>query len=144
MDHPQPGDKVKIHYTCTLNDGSVCDSTHRAGPLELKLGQGEILREIEQRLLRMEFGESARVTLTPDLAYGQYRHELVTEIDQKEFRDRGIQPKIGLTLDINPPAGESMVARITEVDDTKVRLDANHPLAGQTLQYDLQLVSKVL
>ena len=144
MDQLQKGDRVKVHYTCRLDDGSVCESTRLEGPIELNVGKGEILPVIEHTLLNMKPGESTSVTLTPDNAYGQYKQELVTEIDRKEFRDRGIRPEIGLALEIKPAAGDPLEARITELDDTKVRLDANHPLAGKTLQYDIQLVSRVL
>ena len=144
MAHPQKGDKIKVHYTCQLEDGSICDSTRLEGPIELNVGKGEILPAIEHTLLNMIPGESTRVILTPDKAYGQYKQELVTEIDRKEFRDRGIQPEIGLALEIKPVGGKPLEARITDLDDMRVRLDANHPLAGKTLQYDIQLVSSAL
>jgi len=144
LDQPQVGEKVKVHYTCSYDDGSVCDSTHLDGPMEFNLGKGEVLEEIEHTLLNMKPGEKAKVTLPPEKAYGHYRPELVTEIDRKEFHDRGIQPEIGLALDIKPTSGETIKARVTELNETTVRLDANHPLAGKTLQYDLHLVSKTL
>ncbi len=141
MEKAKLGDKVKIHFTCRLDNGTVFESTQQGGPMELVLGRGKILPEIEQTLLTMKPGESSTVILPPDKTFGHYQPELVTEIDQGEFRDRGIQPTLGLELDIQQGVGRSLQGRVTEFNGQKVRIDANHPLAGQTLNYDIQLVS---
>ena len=144
MDSPQLGDNVKIHYTCTLEDGSVIDSTRHIGPLELTLGTGRILPEIERAILNMKPGESSTVTLTPDKTYGPYQPELVTEIEQQEFLNFGLNPEIGLELDIQRETGELLPALVTNIESQKVRLDANHPYAGLPVRCDIQLVSKTV
>jgi FKBP-type peptidyl-prolyl cis-trans isomerase 2 len=89
----------------------------------------------------MAIGEKKVTTLPPEKAFGPHRPELTTKIEKAEFSNRGIDPKVGLSLEIPQPGHQPLKARVTEISDSTVQLDANHPLAGQSLTFDIELVA---
>jgi peptidylprolyl isomerase len=133
------GDTVTVHYTGRLKDGTVFDSSANRDPLEFTLGEGLLIPGFEQAVLGMSPGESKTAEVSADQAYGPHREEMVVEIDRQEFPPH-FQPEVGQQLQI--PQSEGQVARliVTAVSEQKVTLDANHPLAGRDLTFDIQLV----
>jgi len=133
------GDTVTVHYTGKLEDGTVFDSSANRDPLEFTLGEGLLIPGFEQAVLGMSPGESKTAEVSADQAYGPHREEMVVEIDRQEFPPH-FQPEVGQQLQI--PQSEGQVARliVTAVSEQKVTLDANHPLAGRDLTFDIQLV----
>lgn len=128
------GDTVKVHYTGKLADGTVFDSSVGSEPYEFTLGQGQTISGFEQAVIGMKVGETKTVTIPVDEAYGPRRDDLIVE----SGRDRlspDINPEVGMQL----TSGQGTVT-IIEVSETTVKIDANHPLAGQDLTFDIELV----
>jgi len=142
MAHPRSGDTITVHYTGRLADGRVFDSSEGREPLELTLGEGEVILGFEHALAQMEPGEQRTVTIPAEEAYGPHRPELMVSVDRAELPDH-IQPTVGLQLQVRADDGHSAIVTIAEVSDTQVTLDANHPLAGEDLTFDLKLVELV-
>ncbi len=139
MAQAKKGDTVKIHYTGKLNDGSVFDSSLNREPLEFTIGEGKIIPGIEQGVIGMIPGESKTINVLPDQAYGPHRPELVATIEKKEFPENMLLQE-GKILQFSQPAGQVFRAKITRVTETDVTLDANHPLAGKDLIFDIELL----
>lgn len=139
MTHPRSGDTVRVHYTGRLDDGRVFASSRAQGPLELTVGKGTLLPSVEETLTRMEPGEARTVTIPAERAYGPYEPELVLAVDRAEFPE-DIEPEVGQELQVRQ-GDEVVVVRITAVSDEEVTIDVNHPLAGQNLTFDLELVA---
>jgi peptidylprolyl isomerase len=137
--HPQSGDTVKIHYTGRLEDGRVFDSSKERNPVELKMGEGQLLPGFEEALTQMEPGDERTITIPAERAYGPHRPELMLSVDRSELPDH-ITPEVGQHLQIPQDDGRVAVVRITQVSDELVTLDVNHPLAGQNLTFELELV----
>jgi len=133
------GDTVKVHYTGMLEDGRVFGSSQGREPLEFKVGGGQIIRGVESGVLGMEVGETRKFEVTPDKGYGPRHEELVVAVPVAEFPDN-ITPEIGLKLQLKQEQGRPMEAVITDLSEDTVTLDANHPLAGQTLHFQVELL----
>lgn len=144
------GDTVKVNYVARLDDGTIvdtseecgcddCDCEEETGPLSLTLGEEEIVPGLEQAIIGMQPGEKKTVRLTADEAYGPYDEELVMEVPTAEFPE-DINPEVGQTLELTGDDGESFLVTVTDVSDELVILDANHPLAGKDLTYEVELV----
>ncbi len=133
------GDKVKVHYTGKLEDGSVFDSSGGDSPLEFTLGQGQVIPGFDQGVLGMEPGESKVLNIPVDQAYGPHNPNAVFEIDRSELPPN-IPLEVGLRMQGNQPGGGGVEITIVEFDDAKVKMDGNHPLAGKALTFDIQLV----
>ncbi len=139
MAQAEKGDTVKIHFTGKLEDGTVFGSTADRGPLEFKLGEGKIIPGIEKAVEGMNVGESKTVEVSPEQAYGQHRAELVEEVSRDRF-PKNAEPKVGQRFEIPQREGQPMAVRVVDVSESTVTLDANHPLAGRDLTFDLQLM----
>lgn len=137
------GDTVKVHYTGKLNDGSVFDtSRERNEPLEFTLGQGQLIPGFEKAVEGMDIGDSTTVEIPSDEAYGERRDDLELEVSRDELPDN-IEPEVGMQLQMQQQQnGKAIPVQIKEVTDDKVKLDANHPLAGKDLTFDIELVEK--
>ncbi len=133
------GDTVKVHYTGTLEDGRVFDTSKEREPLEFKVGEGQIIPGFESGVVGMEVGETRDIEVTPDDAYGPRREELVMEVPVAEFPEH-ITPEIGMELQIKQQDGTPFGVVITDVAEEAVTLDANHPLAGQTLYFQVEVI----
>ena len=138
MAQARAGDTVRVHYTGTLSDGSVFDSSRGRDPLEFTLGEGRVISGFDDAVSGMEPGEERQVIIPAGEGYGEHRSELVFPVPRSELPE-GMEPAPGLEVQISQ-GDQRAVARITEVADDTVTLDANHPLAGQELTFDLQLV----
>ena len=139
MVQAKKGDKVKVHYTGKLEDGSVFDSSGGDSPLEFTLGQGQVIPGFDQGVLGMEPGESKVLNIPVDQAYGPHNPDAVFEIDRSELPP-DIPLEVGLRMQGNQPGGRVAEITIVEFDDAKVKMDSNHPLAGQALNFDIKLV----
>ena len=139
MAQAKTGDTVKIHFTGKLEDGTVFSSTANREPLEFELGEGRIIPGIEKAVEGMNVGESKAVKVPPEQAYGQHHAELVQEVSRDQF-PKGVEPKVGQKFDIPQQEDQPMAVRVVDVSDSTVTLDANHPLAGRDLTFDLELL----
>lgn len=138
MTQAQNGNTVKVHYTGKLEDGTEFDSSQHDDPLEFTIGSGQIIPGFEQAVVGMEQGESKTVKILADDAYGPHREDRVLEVDQNDFPDH-ITPKLGQQLEIRQSDG-SIGVTVTSISGSRVTLDANHPLAGQDLIFDIELL----
>lgn len=140
MSTVKDGDTVKVHYTGKLNDGSVFDSSQDREPLEFTLGEGQLIPGFENAVTGMEQGDSTTVNIPTDEAYGERRDDLELEVAKNELPDN-IEPEVGMQLQMQQQeSGQAVPVQITKVEDDKVTLDANHPLAGKDLTFDIELV----
>jgi peptidylprolyl isomerase len=130
---------VKVHYTGTLDDGTVFDSSKEREPLEFTLGEGRVIPGFEAAVKDMEVGQSKTVTIPADEAYGQYRNDLLVPIEKRHL-PKGLEPEIGQRLQMQKANGEMSIVTVTEVAEDKITIDANHPLAGKNLTFELELV----
>lgn len=132
------GDKIKVEYTGTLEDGKVFDSSEGKKPLEFEVGAGKIIPGFDKAVVGMKKGEEKEISIKPEDAYGQPREELKKEFP-KSSMPKGQEPKEGMGLVLNSPQGK-IPARIVKVSDDKVTIDLNHPLAGKTLNFKIKVV----
>jgi peptidylprolyl isomerase len=137
-----PGDTVMFHYTGSLKDGTVFDSSSGRDPLQVTLGSGQVIRGVDEALVGMAPGEEKTVTVAADEAYGPRRPELLHEV-QREAIPPEVDLEVGKQLEGRDTSGQRLRLTVVDVADEKVTLDANHPLAGQDLQFELQLVEIV-
>ena len=142
MAEARNGDKVKVHYTGKLEDGTVFDSSVDREPLELTLGEGMVIAGFEKAVVGMNPGESKNIRIPADKVFGQYREEMVVVVNQKEFPEN-IKPRVGLQLDVIREDGQTFPVTVIDVSNESVTLDANHPLAGEDLIVDIQLIEIV-
>jgi peptidylprolyl isomerase len=133
------GDTVKVHYTGSLEDGSVFDSSENKEPLEFTLGTGQIIPGFEKAVEGMEKGDTTKVTIPSDEAYGEVREDLVIEVSKDNLPD-DVAPEVGMQLQLNQPDGQAVPVRITDIKEKEVTLDANHPLAGKDLVFEIEVV----
>jgi peptidylprolyl isomerase len=140
MAHPRPGDTVAVHYTGRLADGTVFDSSREREPMEVTVGEGQVIPTFEEAVAGMQPGEARTITIPADQAYGPHRQELMVSVDRAEFPDH-IEPAVGLALEVRQEGGEPAIVRVAEVSGEEITLDANHPLAGEDLTFDLELVA---
>jgi len=139
MSNAKNGDTVKVHYTDTLEDGTVFDSSAESEPLEFTLGNGQLIKGFEDAVLGMSVGEKKQVKISHDEAYGHRNDELILKVDRAAFPP-SIEPREGLVLNLRSPDGRLIVAEIKEISGDSVTLDANHPLAGNDLTFEINLM----
>jgi len=133
------GDTVSVHYTGKLSDGAVFDSSAERGPIELTIGEKQVITGFENALAGMEEGETKTVTLEPQEAYGAHDPNLVHVVERTRLPE-DIELSIGAELQATTPDGNRMRLAVTDFDNDNVKLDANHPLAGRTLIFEMTLV----
>jgi peptidylprolyl isomerase len=138
MAQAQTGDTVRVHYTGRLDGGEVFDSSRGRDPLEFTLGGGQVIAGFDEAVTGMEPGDEKTVTIPAAQAYGPRRDEMSGEVPRAQFPP-DIDPQVGQQLQMQQE-GQTFVVTVTEVSDEVVRLDANHPLAGKDLTFDLELV----
>lgn len=138
MEKASTGKTVKVHYTGRLTDGTVFDSSKDREPLEFKLGEGHLIRGFESAVEGMSVGEQKTINIPADEAYGPHRSDLVVHIERSQIPP-DIAPSIGMNLQIRQPNGVINIV-ITDMDESSITLDANHPLSGKDLTFDIELV----
>lgn len=140
MSTAKDGDSVTFHYTGTLSDGTQFDSSIGRDPMGATLGQGHLIPGFESALVGMEVGDSQTFTIPADQAYGERKPDLIQIIELESFPDNGASVDIGQTYEMTTHTGQPLPVTIMAVEEDKVTVDANHPLAGQDLTFDLELV----
>lgn len=139
MAHVKKGDTVDVEYTGTLLDGTVFDSSKGRAPLSFEVGTGQVIAGFDTAVLGMEVGQTHRVEIAPEDAYGQPREDLVLSLPRTQLPE-GPPPRVGQMLELHLQGGGVLQARVVDLTDEALVIDANHPLAGQTLVFDIELV----
>ncbi len=134
------GTRVLVHYTGTLDDGTQFDSSREREPLEVVLGEGMVIPGFEAAIMGLEIGQTVTVTIPEEEAYGPHHEEMVLRIPKTSFPPE-IKTQVGEQLILRSPEGQEMPAVIIEVTDKEAMLDANHPLAGLALTFEIELIS---
>ena len=142
MPQAKEGDTVRIHYTGKFDDGTVFDSSSENEPLEFVIGDGQVIPGVEEAVIGMNPEENKTTTIPPEKGYGQYHEDMVVEVEKDKFPEH-IQPELGLELELKQEDGNSVFVIVTNVSDDEVTLDANHPLAGKDLTFDIRLMEIV-
>ena len=140
MANAKNGDKVTIHYIGKLDDGTVFDTSAGSDPLEFTLGEGMVIPGFENAVLGMAPGEVKTVTIAPEDGYGDYDEEMILEVEREAFPD-DLELEVGLEVQSQDPSGQVVELKVLEFDDAMVKLDANHPLAGENLTFEIEVVS---
>lgn len=139
MKKAEDGLYVSVQYEGTLSNGEVFDSSRGSQPLELKMGAGRLIKGFEDALKGMSLNEKKTFTLEPKDAYGERDETLKTSFPRKEAPS-GVDPQVGQTVTLTSPQGQHVPGRISEVDDEKITIDLNHPLAGESLTFEIEVV----
>ena len=142
MEQVKSGDKVKVHYHGKLTDGTTFDSSEGREPLEFEVGSGSVIAGFDNGVTGMSVGEKKTINIPVDEAYGQKQDDLLMEFPLDRF-PADMQPEVGMQLNMSNGAGQNFPVVIREVKEDSVILDANHPLAGEDLVFDLELVEIV-
>ena len=140
MQQVKNGDTVKVHYHGKLTDGSTFDSSEGRDPLEFTVGSGQVIKGFDDAMVNMEVGEKKTVQIPVDHAYGERNEDMIMEYPKTEF-PADMTPEVGMELHMSDNAGNVFPVVIAEVKDESVLLDANHPLAGEDLTCERELVS---
>ena len=133
------GDTVKVHYTGKLEDGKEFDSSLNRQPLQFEVGAGRVINGFEDAVVGLKVGDKKTVTIPAEDAYGSYDENLLIDIPKKNVPE-GVIPEVGMKFQLVNQQGQAVHVVVTEVHDETVRLDANHPLAGKTLVFDLEIL----
>ena len=139
MSKVKEGDTVKVHYTGKLENGDVFDSSREREPFEFTVGDKDVIPGFEKGVVGMGVGDSKTIEIPPEEAYGAKRDELVVVVKKSEFPE-DITPSIGQRLQIKQQDGNPVVVMITDLTEDSITLDANHPLAGYTLFFDVEII----
>lgn len=142
MAQAKSGDTVRVHYTGRLEDGTVFDTSRERDPLEFTLGQHQVIPGFEQGVIGMETGEAKKIEIPSAQAYGPHDVRLVTEVSRDQIPP-DLKLKVNDRLQVGRRDGGTAIVKVTAVSDSSVTLDANHPLAGEDLTFDVELVEIV-
>lgn len=139
MQEVKNGDKVKVHYHGRLTSGETFDSSEGRDPLEFEVGSGMVIKGFDDGVTGMKVGEKKTINIPADDAYGEINPDMVIEYPRSQFPPQ-IELKVGEQLVMSSASGQQFQVRIAEIKDDVVLLDANHPLAGEELIFDIELV----
>ena len=140
MTQAKTGDSVKIHYTGTLDNGETFDSSRGSEPFEFTLGASQVIPGFDDAVTGMEIGETKTETIPADRAYGAHREEMIIKVSKTQIPE-GLNPEVGNRLAMRTTDGQQVPVEVTEVSEGGVTLDANHPLAGKDLTFEIVLVA---
>ena len=133
------GDTIQVHYTGKFEDGKEFDSSLNRQPLQFEVGAGRVIKGFEDAVIGLQTGDKKTVTVSAEDAYGSYDENLLIEIPKKNVPE-DVTPEVGMRLQLVNQQGQAAHVVVTEILDKTVRLDANHPLAGKTLVFDLEVL----
>lgn len=139
MQQVKKGDTVKVHYHGKLTDGTTFDSSEGREPLEFEVGSGQVIPGFDDGVTGMAIGEKKTILIPADEAYGQKQEDMIMEFPKERFPEDMV-PEAGMQLNMSNDQGQNFPVVIVDVKETVVILDANHPLAGEDLTFDLELV----
>jgi peptidylprolyl isomerase len=134
------GDVVAVHYTGKLSDGTIFDTSYNRAPLQLKVGEGKLIAGFEKAVIGMNKGEKKTVVIPPAEAYGQRQDAAVVEMERKNL-PAGYEPRVGQRIELEQEDNKSFLVTVTAVTENAITVDANHPLAGKDLTFEIELVS---
>ncbi len=140
MSQAKSGDTVKIHYTGTLEDGTQFDSSQGRDPLEFQLGSGQVIPGFDKAVDGMAVGEEKSVTIDAADAYGDHNPQMVQEVPKTALPEN-LEPQEGMALQAQGQDGQPINLTVTEVGEETITVDANHPLAGKNLNFQIELVA---
>jgi len=139
MEEVKANDKVKVHYTGSLSDGTIFDSSENREPFEFKVGAGQVIKGFEEAVIGLKKDESIKVTIPADEAYGPFMEERLQKVS-KEQLPADIKPEIGMELASKYPDGQEIIVRVRSIEEDHIVIDANHPLAGLDLTFTIKVV----
>lgn len=139
MRQAKEGDTVTVHYEAKLEDGTVFNSSANGKPLQFTVGEGRVIPGFEQAVIGMSPGESKTEKVPADKAFGPHRKELVVEVDREKL-PADVQLEVGKSYKIPQTDGSKKEVMVTDISESKVTFDANHPLAGEDIFFHIQLV----
>lgn len=139
MQEVKKGDTVKVHYRGRLADGSTFDSSEGRQPLEFEVGSGMVIKGFDDGVTGMKVGDKKTVSIPAEQAYGAVQKEMIIEFPKADF-PKEIEPELGMTLNMHSENGQEIPVVISAIQDDTITLDANHPLAGKELIFDIELV----
>ena len=140
MTQVKQGDTIKVHYSGKLSDGTVFDSSVEGEPLEFTVGEGQIIPGFEEAVTGMSEGEKTTALVPADQAYGPHHEEGVIDVPRDRIPAE-ITPEVGQQLQMQSKDGQPVPVRVVEVAEETIKVDANHPLAGKDLTFDIEVVS---
>jgi peptidylprolyl isomerase len=139
MDTVENGKFVSVAYTGTLENGEVFDSSEGRQPMEVQVGSGQLIEGFEKALMGMAVNEKKVFTIEPEEAYGERDESMTRDFTRKEVPPE-MNPEVGMTVGLTTPEGRQVPAQVVAVDDEKVTIDMNHPMAGKSLTFDIEVV----
>lgn len=139
MRKAKKGDTVKVHFRGTLDDGTTFADSRQGEPVEFTIGEGALIPGFEEEAIGMGEGEKKTVRIEPEKAFGQKRDDLVSKVPRNAIPEE-IEPTVGLQLQMSSSSGNPVQVVVTEVSEQDVTLDANPPLAGHPLNFDIELI----
>ena len=142
MAQAKQGDTVNVHYTGKLGDGTVFDTSRSRHPLQFTIGKGQVIAGFEQAVAGMNPGESKTVTIPVDQAYGQRREDMLVTMERSKL-PADLDPKVGQRLELTQMDDQNILVTVTAVTDQTMTLDANHPLSGKVLVFEIELIGIV-
>ncbi len=142
MAQAKKGDTVRVHYTGKLDDGTVFDTSRSRHPLQFTIGNGQVIAGFENAVAGMNVGESRTTVVPVDQAYGPWRADLIVTVKREQL-PAGLEVKVGQRLEITQMDDKVMLVTITGTTESSITVDANHPLAGKALTFDLELMGIV-
>ena len=139
MSQAEKGNKVKVHYTGTLSDETIFDSSREREPIEFTVGEGQMIAGFDAAAIGMKVGENKKVNIPANEAYGPKSEEAMIKVPKAQLPE-GMDPQIGMQLEATQQDGRNQVLVVAEVLEEEVILDANHPLAGKDLTFDIEMM----
>ncbi|MFW2367331.1 MAG: FKBP-type peptidyl-prolyl cis-trans isomerase [Desulforhopalus sp.] len=139
MSEAKRGDNVKVHYTGKLTDGTVFDSSDGRDPLEFSIGSGQVIQGFDEAVIGMNVGEKKEVLIPVDKAYGERNDEMIIQAPVEQVPP-DLNPELGMQLEMGGANGEILRVMVVEITDTHITLDANPPLAGEELNFSIELL----
>ncbi len=133
------GDTVKVHYTGTLENGEVFDSSLQRDPLQFTLGQGQLIPGFEKAVLGLGIGDVTTANIPSAEAYGEHNPQMEVTVEKAQLPE-GMTPEVGMQLQLNQPDGQPIPCVVTKIEGEMVTIDANHPLAGKDLTFNIEIV----
>ena len=142
MAQAKRGDTVRVHYTGRLEDGTVFDTSRNRNPLQFTLGNGQVIAGVENAITGMNIGESKTTVISMEQAYGPRRDDMIVTVKRDQLPS-DLDAKVGQRLELTQVDNQTILVTVAHVTETSLTLDANHPLAGKTLTFDIELVGIV-
>lgn len=133
------GDTVKVHYTGTLEDGEIFDSSEGRDPLEFTMGTGQLIPGFEKAVLGLKVGDTTKANIPCAEAYGEHNPQMEVKV-QKSQLPADMEPAIGMQLQLNQQNGQPIPCQVTNIEGEEITIDANHPLAGKDLTFNIEVV----